>query len=356
MSSAVTSRDPDETAATLDRYLSSRLGVEHVAISELAVPKAGFSNETILGRAAWTDAEGPHDKEFVLRIQPTGHQLFVTPDAIRQAHVVSSLAGHVPVPNVWLTDADPAVFGAPFYLMERTHGRVPSDVPTFHKRGWVAELPEQQQRTVHENGLRELVRLHGITDLAPFQFLDTPGDGATALERYVRHIHGWYEWCAPVRVHAPEVIDRAMEYALSEMPKDDSATIVWGDARMGNIMFADDLSVAAMFDWEGATLGPPEIDVAWWVLFDEFLCESRGATRLPGIAGRRDFFAKYEEFSGRELRNIEYYSVLGGLVLSIINSRLADLLVRSGASEPAVAAKFVTWVTDITTRHLDALG
>ena len=159
-----------------------------------------------------------------------------------------------------------------------------------------------------------------------------------------------------MRVHAPEVIDRAMEYALSEMPKDDSATIVWGDARMGNIMFADDLSVAAMFDWEGATLGPPEIDVAWWVLFDEFLCESRGATRLPGIAGRRDFFVKYEEFSGRELRNIEYYSVLGGLVLSIINSRLADLLVRSGASEPAVAAKFVTWVTDITTRHLDALG
>jgi len=356
VSSAVTSRDPDETTATLVAYLGARLGAQQVTISDLALPKAGFSNETILGRADWTDRDGAHTKEFVLRIQPTGHQLFVTPDAIRQAQVVSSLAGHVPVPNVWLTDADPAVFGAPFYLMERTHGSVPPDVPTFHKRGWVAELPEAQQRTVHENGLRQLVRLHQITDLAPFQFLDTPGDGATALERYVRHIHGWYEWCAPVRVHAPEVIDRAMEYALSEMPNDDTANIVWGDARMGNIMFADDLSVAAMFDWEGATLGPPEIDVAWWVLFDEFLCESRGATRLPGVAGRLEFFDKYEEFSGRSLRNIDYYSVLGGLVLSIINSRLADLLVKSGASEPAVAAKFVTWVTDITTRHLDALG
>ena len=157
-------------------------------------------------------------------------------------------------------------------------------------------------------------------------------------------------------MHAADVIDGAMEFALAELPADDSAGIVWGDARMGNIMFADDLSVAAMFDWEGATLGPPEIDVAWWVLFDEFLCESRGATRLPGIAGRTEFFDKYQEFSGRELRNIGYYSVLGGLVLSIINSRLADLLVKSVASEPAIAAKFVTWVTDITTRHLDALG
>jgi hypothetical protein len=48
--------------------------------------------------------------------------------------------------------------------------------------------------------------------------------------------------------------------------------------------------VAAMLDWEGAALGPPELDVTWWVMFDEFLCETQGKSaefRLAEIIGIR---------------------------------------------------------------------
>ena len=133
---------------------------------------------------------------------------------------------------------------------------------------------------------------------------------------------------------------------------DRTAGVVWGDARVGNIIFGDDLSVAALLDWEGATTGPPEIDVAWWVMFDEFLCEAQGIQRLEGVAGRDETLARYEALGGRRLSNIVYYEILAGLVLSLINSRLADLLVSGGVVDPTFGAEIVTRITDLTARRL----
>ena len=129
VSEAVPTRDPVETAETLERWLRGRLDAESVTVSDLKVPKAGFSNETIVADVAWSDAAGKHDRAVVVRIEPTAHQLFVEPDALRQAQVMSTLAGHVPVPPIWLTEDDPEVLGAPFFLMERVDGRIPGDVP-----------------------------------------------------------------------------------------------------------------------------------------------------------------------------------------------------------------------------------
>ena len=111
-----------------------------------------------------------------------------------------------------------------------------------------------------------------------------------------------------------------------------------------------------MLDWEGATLGPPEVDVTWWVMFDEFLCEAQGLTRLDGVHDRLATFARYEELAGAPLRDVGYYEVLAGLQLSLINSRLADLLVSTGKAPESVAAEIVTRVTELTRRALERSG
>jgi aminoglycoside phosphotransferase (APT) family kinase protein len=352
VSEAVPTRDPVETARTLERWLRGRIGASSVTVSDLSIPKAGFSNETIVGRAVWTGSDGDGAIEFVLRIEPTSHQLFVEPDALRQARVMSTLAGRVPVPTVWLTEADADVLGAPFFLMERVHGRIPGDVPSWHQRGWTTELAADQQRSLHDHALTELVRLHGIeTSPAEFDFLETPGSG-TALQRYVEHVATWYGWCEPVLRYGRDTVVAAMDFVRSEVPDDARRSVMWGDARVGNMIFADDLSVAAMLDWEGAALGPPEIDVTWWVMFDEFLCEAQGIERLPGVHDRSATFERYEALSGHELRNTEYFEVLAGLQLSLINSRLADLLISTGKAPESMAAEFVTRVTEITRRSL----
>ena len=143
-----------------------------------------------------------------------------------------------------------------------------------------------------------------------------------------------------------------MAHVLANHPPTKAASVVWGDARVGNIMFADDCTVAAMVDWEGATLGPPEIDVAWWVMFDEYLCEAQGFARLEGISDSEGTFARYEQLSGRPLQNMGYYQILAGLFLALINSRLVDLLIRNKVVDKTYGAELVTRVTNMTARHL----
>lgn len=307
-----------------------------------------------MGRAEWTGGNsGGGEVEFVLRIEPTSHQLFLESDALLQARVMSTLARYVPVPTVWLAEGDGNVFGAPFFLMQRVPGRIPGDVPSWHQRGWTADLDPVRQRALCDQALAELVELHRIdTSAGEFAFLEKPGDG-TALQRFIEHIATWYEWCKPALLYEAESIAAAMDYVSREVPEDDRRSVVWGDARVGNIIFADDLSVAALLDWEGAALGPPEIDVAWWVVFDEFLSEAQGISRLPGVYDRKATFARYEELTGVELRNIDYFEVLAGLQLSLINSRLADLLISTGKAPESMAAEFVTRVAGITRRSLE---
>ena len=335
----------------MQRWLGAQLGGVAVAVSDLSIPKAGFSNETILGQADWNDADGPQHVDFVLRVEPTAHQLFAQPDALRQAQVMRSLQGRVPVPRVWMTSDDRSILGAPFFFMHRVFGRIPSDVPSWHRRGWTTEIGPDSRTLLHDNALAALVRLHA-TDTGEMTFLSS-ADGGTALGQYVSQLHHSYEWCEPVLRHDRAVIVAAMVYVLAQQPDHTDAGVVWGDARVGNIIFDDDLGVAALLDWEGATRGPPEIDVAWWVMFDEFLCEAHGLRRLEGVPDRAGTMMRYEQLSGKSLRSMQYYRVLAGLLLALINSRLADLLVSSGTSTETFAAEIVTRVTGMVARMLD---
>jgi aminoglycoside phosphotransferase (APT) family kinase protein len=336
----------------LESWLAARLGVAAVTVSDISLPKAGFSNETIFGTALWEDEHDERqERGFVLRIQPSGHQLFVEPDAMRQARVMEQLAGHLPVPAVWLTEPDPRVLGAPFFLMDRVGGRIPSDIPSWHEAGWTTELTPEQRGRLYDSGLAALAALHGADWRGGLAFLDPPGEG-TALDRYIAHLQRWYQWCEPVRRFGADVIEAAFDHVVRHRPATDAAVISWGDARPGNIIFGDDLSVVALLDWEGATIGPPEIDVGWWLMFEEFLCEAQGLTRLEGVPDRDATIARYQELSGRPVEEIRYYEILAGLVLALINSRLADLMIAGGRLEPAVAGEFVTRVTDMTARWL----
>lgn len=346
-------RDLAKTKRTLEAWFAARFAVDEVSVSDLHPPSAGMSNETILGRAAWSTPDGAAALDFVVRVEPRGHQLFVQPDALFQARVMQVLAltGSVPVPEVKFVEADPAVLGAPFFVMSQVHGRVPSDVPSWHVHGWTADLGSNERSRMCDNGLVALAALHAIPVTTQFEFLAYQGDGSH-LDRYLAHVVRWHEWATPSLVRDRATIDAALEHVMTNKPDDPAAGIVWGDARLGNIVFDDDLSVAALLDWEGATLGPPEIDVAWWVMFEEFLCEARGLARPDGAPDRAEMLARYEQLSGRPLRHIEYYEILACLVLSLINSRLAELLLAAGRTPDAVATEFLTRVTAMAAGRL----
>jgi aminoglycoside phosphotransferase (APT) family kinase protein len=347
-------RDLEHARVALEHWAAEKLGVIEVAVSDLSVPKAGFSNETILGRLRWSDLDGGrHEARVVVRIEPSDHQLFLDPDAMFQARVMRALARHqVPVPEVLFEEPSAALLGAPFFVMRLVEGRIPSDLPSWHVAGWTTRLDRADRARLYDNALAALVALHATDWQDGLEFLQRRGSGS-AFDRYLDHVDRWYRWSEPSRRFGVDVIDRALEHVWSRRPEHPDTGVTWGDARPGNIIFADDLSVAALLDWESATLGPAEIDVGWWLMFEEFLSEAQGVSRLDGIPDRAGTIARYEELGGRRLNDIRYYEILAGLVFSLINSRVADLTIANGLAVE-VAAKYVTRVTDMMARWLDA--
>ena len=65
----------------------------------------------------------------------------------------------------------------------------------------------------------------------------------------------------------------------------------------------------AVFDWELASLGRPEEDVAHWLYMGRFLSQDRGVPRLPGLPGRDETVAFYEARSGRYMEDLGWWEV-----------------------------------------------
>jgi aminoglycoside phosphotransferase (APT) family kinase protein len=350
----------DQVSDVMRSWLPDRLappGATDLGISEFTAPQAGYSGRTAFFTATWTDpAGGRHAEDLVLRAQADDHQLFTAPDAPRQAEVMQRLGAHgIPVPDVLGIERDGSVLGSPFYLMRRVWGRTPSDVPSWHKRGWTVELAPADRGLLCNNGLRALVDLHHVDDPLTLGFLRGEADFTrTALQRYLDKLADWYEWCRADLDVGADTLAAALVVILDSAPDTDAETVVWGDARVGNMSFGDDLAVVALFDWETVGTGPPDIDLGWWLMFERFLCESLGFTRLPGVPDDEEIVRRYQEFGGTLTGNIVYYELVAAFVLSLINNRLARLLIRDGL-DTATAQSYPQAAVTLVERYLDQM-
>ncbi|BBY40164.1 putative phosphotransferase [Mycobacterium mantenii] len=350
----------DRVGEVLLSWLPPRLapaGATAFDISEFSAPPAGYSGRTAFFSAAWVDDAGLRRAEdLVLRAQADDHQLFTVPDAPRQAEVMQRLGAQgIPVPEVVGIERDAAVLGSPFYVMRRVRGRTPSDVPSWHKRGWTVDLSAADRGLLCDNGLRALVDVHRVNDSDTLCFLRGDADPArTALQRYLDKLSEWYEWCRSDLIVGAGVLARALRVLLESAPDNDAETVVWGDARVGNMCFGEDLSVVALFDWEIAGTGPPDIDLGWWLMFERFLCEALGFTRLPGVPDDGETVRRYVQFGGTLTGDIVYYQLLAAFVLSLINNRLARLLVRDGL-DAATARSYPQTSVALVERYLDQM-
>ncbi len=104
------------------------------------------------------------------------------------------------------------------------------------------------------------------------------------------------------------------------MPESGPATIVHGDFRLGNTIFAPGAParLAGVLDWEMATIGDPLADVGYLCMMwtergdpEKGLREALGrVTRQEGFPTRAELIALYEERSGRSMRDLRWYTAL----------------------------------------------
>ena len=60
--------------------------------------------------------------------------------------------------------------------------------------------------------------------------------------------------------------------------------LLWGDVRLGNLVFDAERRVTAVLDWDLASLGPREMDLGWHFGL-EFMMEALFGRRVPGFPG-----------------------------------------------------------------------
>ena len=236
---------------------------------------------------------------YVLRRPPLGHVLESAHDMGRENRIVSALADSgVPVAPTFGFCEDPAVNGAPFYVMGFVEGRVLHDVEV------AAELPEAER---HELGLNVIDVLAALHNLDPDDVgLGTLGRKEAYLERQLKR---WNKQWEASKTHEIPEMEESSRRLAAQMPEQIGATIVHGDFRLGNFMVGDG-RIRAVLDWELCTLGDPLADVGYlmnsWTQPGEVEGDMT-PTALGGFPSREALCERYEAATGRNLDGINYY-------------------------------------------------
>jgi aminoglycoside phosphotransferase (APT) family kinase protein len=255
---------------------------------------------------------------WAVRRPPLGHVLPTAHDMVREYTVISALAPtDVPVPPPIALCTDPGVIGASFYVMEYVDGLVldsPSRIDAVNAET-AANLGEQLVST--------LALLHsvepGAVGLADF------GRPEGFLERQVRRWH--QQWQASET--RPLAIENEVVDSLNRLrPESAAPAIVHGDYRLTNVIYSRDLAqIAAIVDWEMATLGDPLADVGLLHVYHE-LAEHDSFT-MPMMAPARGFLSaaeidrRYGEISGRDISALPWYVAFGYFKLAVIAEGIA---------------------------------
>lgn len=81
----------------------------------------------------------------------------------------------IPVPPIRWYEADSSLLGAPFFVMDRIAGQVPTDMPPYHTGGWVTEIEPAEREAIWWNALEIVARLHRLDAAAlDVDFVDQP--------------------------------------------------------------------------------------------------------------------------------------------------------------------------------------
>ncbi|WP_375475204.1 phosphotransferase family protein [uncultured Jatrophihabitans sp.] len=276
--------------------------------------QGGLAGEVIAGgKSNLTYRVTDGASTWALRRPPLAHVLPTAHDMVREFRVISALAGTaVPVAEPVALCADPAVLGAPFYLMGFVDGVV------LDKRALLAELPAQDATRCCELLVDTLVALHE-TDPAAVGLADF-GRPEGFLARQVRR---WRQQWDASQTRPLAELAQTVERLEAQLPTQSAPGVVHGDYRLTNVMFTPAVDrIAAVVDWEMATLGDPLTDLGLLVVYQDLA--QQGDMIMPrmspenGFLTARQMVALYAERSPRDLAALEWYIGFGYFKLAVV--------------------------------------
>ena len=309
----------------LTRWAGESLpGSGAVAVERLA---AGHSNLTFIVRRAGTPTE------WILRRPPRGPLLPTAHDVVREYRVMKLLAesgAGVRVPTVSAVCEDTGVIGVPFYLMERVDGEVIRETLP----GWLADDAAhlERRRTLAYDLVDALAELHS----APFEPFVAAGIGKPSgyLARQLRRWRGQregiqaaFEATGDTARELPDY-DRVRDWLEANLPEESGPpALVHGDYKLDNVIVqgGDSPRIAAIVDWEMATVGDPLADLGYLLSFwaeageeNPFSDVAGRVSTAPGFPTRAELIDRYAERTGRSMSDVTFYVTLAVWKLAIL--------------------------------------
>jgi aminoglycoside phosphotransferase (APT) family kinase protein len=307
---APATRDLDELARDLEAWLATRLtGASDIRVDELDYPRgAGQSHETILFEAHWNEAGEERNQGMVVRVKPSAFTVFVDTLFEEQYRVMQVLheGNYVRVAKPLFFEEDVSFLGNPFFVLERKYGRVPVSIPPYAKTGWLSEASPEQRRKLWEGAVDQLAAIQKVP-LDKLDFLKGPPGAESGLAQEWDKYSRFADW---IQEHVPSpAIARALERLKSLWPKNQPEGLVWGDARIGNMMFDEDFNVVTVMDWEQPSLGGALHDLAWFCVLSETMHgrNSQMGAYLEGMGSREETVERWQALTGKSAADLEWY-------------------------------------------------
>jgi aminoglycoside phosphotransferase (APT) family kinase protein len=248
-------------------------------------------------------------ERFVLRRPPRPPVPPSANDVLRESRILQALQDtDVPTPDVLAVCEDESVIGAPFYVMPFLEGHViTTEMPPE------LDNPDDRRRAAFEL-VDALVRVHAADwEAIGLGSLTKP---TGYLERQLRRFLGLWEHN---KTRELPVVQEVGDWLQANLPATPQTTIVHGDYRLGNTMFAvgAPARLIAIFDWEMATLGDPLADLGYmtatWSRPDEGFGTTFDLTTVThgeGFPGREELVERYADKSGRDVGDLKWYQAL----------------------------------------------
>jgi aminoglycoside phosphotransferase (APT) family kinase protein len=261
-------------------------------------------------------------RQFVVRRPPLHPRLDGTETMRREARILGALAGtSVPHPRLIASTDDKTILGAGFYLMEPVDGFTPTIV-----------LPERYQRSVEFRKAMGLAMVDAISDLGAVDFEKAGLSDFGKLDGYlVRQAPRWRSqldsyrsysgWPGPSGIPG---VDDVFSWLEANRPTTMNPGIIHGDFQLSNVMFRFDApELAAIVDWELASLGDPLLDLGWliatWPNDDGTgITPTIEVRPWNGFATTDELIARYAARSQRDISNLQWYVILACYKLGIV--------------------------------------
>lgn len=307
--------------AALARWMESNVEGYRGPLTVLKF-KGGQSNPTFLLQTP--------GKSYVMRRKPPGKLLPSAHAVDREYRVIAALyPTGFPVPRPYALCTDDGVIGTMFYIMDNVEGRILWDMT-------LPGIDPAERRKIYESEITTLAQLHS-TDYKAVGLEDFGKTGSY----FARQISRWTKQYQLSETRKIPEVDKLIDWLPKSIPAGETVSVVHGDYKLDNMVIrADKPQVAAVLDWELATLGDPLGDFTYlamnWAPGRSAL--STLNLKEHGIPTLEEVVALYCEKTGRAgLPNLDWYFAynqfrLAGILQGIVGR------VRDGTASNANAA------------------